>query len=263
MDILEGIAQQAGKPELFLPMTMTLDKLDKIGEQAVKEELVLIGYTEDAASGIIELIKKNNLSDFRLNQKAINGVEALEEVYSFLQEVKTHNEISFDPSLARGLGYYTGCIVEVIPTTIKMGSLGGGGRYDNLTGVFGLEGVSGVGISFGADRIYDVMNELSLFPYDLNTSVQILITALDLESLKHGFSLAGKLREKNVSVDVYPEFTKLKKSFKYAEDLKIPNVLIIGEEERLKEIYPVKDQISGIQEYLKIESIIDRFSRPI
>ncbi|HQX43485.1 MAG: histidine--tRNA ligase [Saprospiraceae bacterium] len=262
-DILEGIAQQAGKPELFLPMTMTLDKLDKIGEQAVKEELVLIGYTEDAASGIIELIKKNNLSDFRLNQKAINGVEALEEVYSFLQEVKTHNEISFDPSLARGLGYYTGCIVEVIPTTIKMGSLGGGGRYDNLTGVFGLEGVSGVGISFGADRIYDVMNELSLFPYDLNTSVQILITALDLESLKHGFSLAGKLREKNVSVDVYPEFTKLKKSFKYAEDLKIPNVLIIGEEERLKEIYPVKDQISGIQEYLKIESIIDRFSRPI
>lgn len=132
-------------------------------------------------------------------------------MFSFLGDVETYNHISFNPSLARGLGYYTGCIFEVIPTSIKMGSLGGGGRYDNLTGIFGLDGVSGVGISFGADRIYDVMHELELFPEDLNSSVQILITALDENSLKHGFSLAGKLRKSKISVDVYPEFTKLKK----------------------------------------------------
>ncbi len=259
-NILEGISKHAGNPDLFVSMTTTLDKLDKIGEEAVKKELVLIGFEETAANEIIELTKKTELKDFCLNEKAENGVHAIEEVFSFLGEVETYNHISFNPSLARGLGYYTGCIFEVIPTSIKMGSLGGGGRYDNLTGIFGLEGVSGVGISFGADRIYDVMHELELFPEDLNSSVQILITALDENSLKHGFSLAGRLRKSNVCVDVYPEFTKLKKAFKYAEDLKIPNVLIIGEEERLKEIYPVKNQLNGVQEYLTLDSIVDRFT---
>ncbi|HEX5626182.1 MAG TPA: His/Gly/Thr/Pro-type tRNA ligase C-terminal domain-containing protein, partial [Saprospiraceae bacterium] len=148
---------------------------------------------------------------------------------------------------ARGLSYYTGCIFEVVPTSIQMGSLGGGGRYDNLTGVFGLPGVSGVGISFGADRIYDVMNELNLFPDTLGQSSRALFISLDEASLLTAFEWATRLREAGIAAEVYPEAAKIKKQFAHAEQLQVPFVIIIGEEERKQGRAKVKNQTTGDQ----------------
>jgi histidyl-tRNA synthetase len=259
--VLEGMAEQAGRPELFMTMTLIIDKLDRIGAEAVQAELVRAGFEESRAAWILGLLggEEASLSDFEFNARASEGIRAIKKVQEYVQEAGLTHQLVFTPALARGLSYYTGCILEVIPVGIKMGSLGGGGRYDNLTGVFGLPGVSGVGVSFGADRIYDVMEEKALFPEGLDTPAQILIVSLDDDSHRHGFGLASRLRAAGIQTDLYPEAAKLKKQFKYAEDLGIPFVLIVGEEERQKGQYPLKDQKTGAQRILSEKEIIGQF----
>ncbi|MBK7230777.1 MAG: histidine--tRNA ligase [Saprospiraceae bacterium] len=260
--ILEGLAEYAGRLDLFMQMTLIIDKLDKIGKDAVCEELIVAGFEAEKANEILALLESNDLLDrFDLGSISSKGVATIKEIQSYFQDTKLSNPLEFRPSLARGLSYYTGCILEVVPQNIKMGSLGGGGRYDNLTGVFGLPGVSGVGISFGADRIYDVLEEQNLFPEGLSVSTQLLIICLDEVSHKHGFTLASRLREKNISTELYPEPTKIKKQFKYAEDLKIPYVLIVGEEERTSKIYNLKNQIDGSQRKVGEEELVGIISQ--
>ena len=253
--ILEGIAEQAMCADRFMSMTMILDKLDKIGEEKVKEELINIDITEEHANWILNQIQKKDLGDFRFNEKAIQGSTAIEKVKNLFDKAVKYNTLEFDCSLARGLSYYTGCIFEVVPTSIKMGSLGGGGRYDNLTGVFGLHGVSGVGISFGADRIYDVMEELNLWPESLVSPMKAIIMCLDESSLDYGFNLMSELRQEGISIDMYPEAAKLKKQFKYAEDLKIEYAIFIGETERNTGIVNIKNLKSGDQQSVKRDEL--------
>ncbi len=245
--ILEGIAKEAGCENQFMAMTLELDKLDKTGKEEVLKALMRLGIDDNKAEWILEAIKKSEFKDFDFNDIAMMGIQEIKKVFEFNQSYSFVNEIKFDASLARGLSYYTGCIFEVLPTSISMGSLGGGGRYDNLTGVFGLPGVSGIGISFGADRIYDVMEELKIFPEDLNRSVQALFISLDDLSLSWSFQQATELRIQGIAVDVYPEIAKIKKQFAYAENLSIPFVIIVGENERQTGIVNIKNQKTGEQ----------------
>lgn len=246
--ILEGIAKEAGCEDQFMTMTLELDKLDKIGKDGVLNSFLQIGINETKANWILDIINESEIDKFNFNDLAQLGVKELQTVFDFNQGYAFRNEMKFDASLARGLSYYTGCIFEVLPTSLKMGSLGGGGRYDNLTGVFGLPGVSGVGISFGADRIYDVMEELNLFPENLNHSVQALFINLDAKSLAWSFQLATQLRQQGIAVEVYPEISKIKKQFAYAENLSIPYVMIIGEDERKAGKVNIKNQKTGEQQ---------------
>ena len=163
-------------------------------------------------------------------------------------------------SLARGLTYYTGCIIEVQANDYEIGSIGGGGRYDNLTGSFGLDGVSGVGISFGAARIYDVMDGLKLFPESVDRMLQILILAIDDEAHSYAFQFLSKLRERGVSADLYPEPTKIKKQMKYADKINVPHVIIIGSEEMQSGQFTLKNMKSGDQSTMDLEQLIERFS---
>lgn len=254
--ILEGIAIQAGCQDQFMAMTIAIDKLDKIGVDGVTKELEYIGITPETSTWILSQLKQTHLDTFKFNDKATLGVHEMNTALDYLKNTGTHNEVVFDATLARGLSYYTGCIFEVVPTTIKMGSLGGGGRYDNLTSIFGLNGVSGVGISFGADRIYDVMQELGLWPTSLEVSVKVLFMALDDQSHRHAFDLAQQCREAGIPVDIYPDPGKLKKQFKFAEDLKIPFLVILGEDEVKTGRYNLKNQSNGEQTSYSIEEII-------
>jgi histidyl-tRNA synthetase len=253
--ILEGIAQHAGCDNQFIGMTVALDKLDKTSPENVIASLVNLGIEETQSKWILEIIKENNYEVFKFNAVAETGISEIQKVFELNAFCEFKNEIVFDASLARGLSYYTGCIFEVLPLEIKMGSLGGGGRYDNLTGVFGLPGVSGVGISFGADRIYDVMEEAALFPGDLEKAVTALFISLDDESLKWSFHQASLLRKKGIPVDVYPDVVKIKKAFQYAESLAIPYVIIVGEEERKQEEVNIKELKTGNQFRVKVADI--------
>lgn len=255
--ILEGVAIHAGRKDLFIPMTVTLDKLDKIGEEKVIEELVRLGFENEKAIQVLNLTQSSELKDFNLNEKSSEGVHSIQKILEYCKIAGTDlSSVSFNSSLARGLSYYTGAIFEVVPQGIKMGSLGGGGRYDNLTGVFGLEGVSGVGISFGADRIYDVMEELGIFPSAVNQSIEVLILSLDDEGHLYGFGLAARLKNAGIKAEVYPEPGKLKKQFKYAEDVKALNILVIGDEERNSHVYKLKNQASGKEAVLDENALI-------
>jgi histidyl-tRNA synthetase len=253
--ILEGIAIEAGCENQFMKMTLELDKLDKTGPEQVIKSLTEIGISNQKAEWILEIIQIKDLDAFRFNQRSELGISDIQQVLHFNAAYQFKNKFLFDASLARGLSYYTGCIFEVVPAIHKMGSLGGGGRYDNLTGVFGLKDVSGVGISFGADRIYDILEESQLFPADLGKAYQALFISLDEESLKWAFHLASQLRQNNVAVDVYPEVSKLKKQFAYAENLSVPYVIIIGEAERLEKMVNIKNQKTGEQTRVKASEI--------
>ncbi len=241
-------------------MTLELDKLDKIGMDEVKKNLMQLGITADKADWILKITASENLEDFNFNDLAIQGKNELQQIQSFNTNYSYAQQLKFSASLARGLSYYTGCIFEVLPTTIKMGSLGGGGRYDNLTEVFGLPGVSGVGISFGADRIYDVLDEQNLFPTEISQAVRALFISLDEPCLQVSFELAGNLRKAGIPVEVYPEAAKIKKQFSHAEKLAVPFAIIIGEEERTSQTALVKNQLNGQQERVAFNELVNYIS---
>ena len=263
--ILYGISEIAGIPEKFRDLTTIIDKLDKIGMDGIRREMYEHGFAPDVISQVDEILTKaqnilfgtTTIEELRMllnkSEVGINGLGEIQRVARLLENVTLRNEVRFDPTLARGLSYYTGCIFEVAAQGIQMGSIGGGGRYADLTGVFGVPGLSGVGISFGADRIYDVMSELNLFPESLSESVQVLLAAFDEATHEYAFGCAARLRAAGLSVELYPEPGKLKKQFEYAAKRNVPFVAIVGETEMQSETLMLKDQKTGEQQAMTVE----------
>lgn len=260
--VLYGIAEAAGIPDRFMDMTVAIDKLDKIGPQGVCAEMQQRGIAEQAIDRVEQILGVSDLEALRTHlahsPEGIRGLDEIAELYRYFDPAAAHNEVRFDLTLARGLTYYTGCIFEAQAKGVQMGSIGGGGRYDNLTGTFGLEGVSGVGISFGADRIYEVMKELGLFPEKAADSLQLLLVATDEQAHYHAFRLLGQVRAAGIHADLYPQAAKLKKQMQYANNRQVPYVAIIGSEEMAAGEVSFKDMASGEQARLKPEVMIER-----
>ena len=261
--ILAGLAELAGAPELMMDITIAIDKLDKIGEEGVTKELRERGIGEESIETIRRFLGETDLDKVAglLDGSEIGkrGIAELREV--FAAAGTTENRLEFDVTLARGLNYYTGCIYEVAVDTdahpgIKMGSIAGGGRYDDLTGIFGGRDLSGVGISFGAERIYDVLLDLDAFPDTTTIDLEYLIVCLDENTLPHGFQLAGRLRAAGLNTDLYPRATKLNKMLKYADQRGAPRVIIIGSREAASGRYAVKTMATGEQLELTVDQII-------
>ena len=258
--VLYGIAEAAGVAERFTDMTVAIDKLDKIGLEGVRKELAGRGFSEDAVAAIEKTLAAPSWESLRPvfagSETGRLGLDELERVFRFLEKTLLQNEVRFDITLARGLTYYTGCILEVAANGVQMGSIGGGGRYADLTGVFGMPGLSGVGISFGADRIYDVLDMLDRFPDTLDESVRILFMAFDEPSHEYAFACVSRLRAAGIPAELYPEPGKLKKQFEYAAKRSIPFVAIVGETEMQTGLIPVKDQQTGEQRTMPVEELI-------
>ncbi|MDX1910724.1 MAG: histidine--tRNA ligase [Saprospiraceae bacterium] len=249
--VLYGIAEAAGIADRFVDMTVAIDKLDKIGMDGVRKELNERGIGGEAIAVIEKILQTPEIEALKsilsASETGLKGLEELEQVFRLLSKTTLKNELQFDITLARGLSYYTGCIFEVAAKNYQMGSIGGGGRYADLTGVFGVPGLSGVGVSFGADRVYDVLEGLGLFPENLSESVKIMLASFDESSFEYAFQCATSLRAAGVAVDIYPEPGKLKKQFEYAAKRNIPFVGIAGETEMQSGTLTVKDQKTGEQ----------------
>ena len=267
--ILSGISEVIGMADKFTEFCVAIDKLDKAGKEKVFEELIEKGCSQEGLDKLSNLLKTpsyeqlNVLSEYLASSP--NGMKGLEEVNELITGLGSNNlnqlHFKFDLSLARGLTYYTGTIIEVKPTSVKMGSITAGGRYDNLTGIFGLDGVSGIGISFGLDRIYDVLEELQLFPENIENNTKLMLACFDKESLLKAISVATTLRQANVSTSLYPEAAKLKKQFQYANRMNIPFVVVIGPEELEKGIFSLKNMVTGEQQEMTLNEIIVHLDR--
>lgn len=259
--VLYGIAEAAGIADRFVDMTVAVDKLDKIGIDGVKKELGERGIPDSAIHFLEKILKNGDFQTLKpllaSSETGMNGIAELEQVFKLIAKTSLQNELAFDVTLARGLSYYTGCIFEVAAKNFAMGSIGGGGRYADLTGVFGVPGLSGVGVSFGADRIYDVMEGLSLFPDNLSESVKIMLASFDEPSFEYAFQCATRLRTAGISCEVYPEPGKLKKQFEYAAKRNIPFIAILGDTEMQQGTMTVKDQKSGEQWTASVAEVID------
>ena len=262
--ILNGIAEAAGIPDKLTDMTVAIDKLDKIGADGVRKEMQERGIPETAVDRIEAILKNTSLealrSELAASETGLKGVAELETVFDYLSGLRINNELAFDVTLARGLSYYTGCIFEVQALGVQMGSIGGGGRYDDLTGIFGLPNVSGVGVSFGAERIYDVMEELNLFPADNPASLKVLFMAFDEATHRYAFRCLTQLRAAGINADIYPEPGKLKKQMKYANDRQVPYVILVGEDEMQTGKLALKDMASGEQAVLGVEEVIGKLA---
>jgi histidyl-tRNA synthetase len=242
-------------------MTVAIDKLDKIGLDGVVNELEQRGFDNTATDTIKDLLTTADLESLKLKlQHTPSGQEGfaeLDTVNSYLEGYNFVNTRLFDPTLARGLSYYTGCIFEVKANGVAMGSIGGGGRYANLTGAFGLPGLSGVGISFGADRIYDVLTAIDGFPADLANDLTLLFVAFDADSHRYAFQTATQLRLAGVAADVYPEPVKIQKQMKYANERGVPFVAICGSDELAQRTVMLKNMTTGTQETVSVDQLAD------
>jgi histidyl-tRNA synthetase len=258
--ILAGIAEVAGITDKFTDMTVAIDKLDKIGPDGIRNEMLKREISDEAIDKITSILEITSIEGLKTvfadSETGKKGVEEIEAVYQYLDADAAKNEIKFDITLARGLSYYTGCIFEVSANNVKMGSIGGGGRYDDLTGIFGLKNVSGVGVSFGAERIYDVMEELNLFPKKDRAALKVLLIAFDDETHRYAFKTLGYLRAGGINADLYPEPTKMQKQMKYANVRKVPYTIIIGSNEMESGKLTLKNMKEGTQEQLTIEEIV-------
>ena len=270
--ILAGIAEVIGAPDKIVDITVAIDKLDKIGVEAVNAELKERGLTDEAVqalqpvlnqeSGIKNQDKLASLKEYLASSEiGLKGVEEMEEIFEELSIVNCQLSIELDLCLARGLNYYTGAIFEVKALDAQIGSITGGGRYDNLTGIFGLPGVSGVGISFGADRIYDVLTELDLFPKELLTTTQVLFATFGNDELHYALSWAKELRAAGKTVEVYPEPTKMKKQMGYADAKGIPFVAIVGGDEMAQNKVMLKNMTTGEQKLVEFDELIKSINR--
>lgn len=269
--ILAGIAELIGAQNKLIDFTVALDKLDKIGEAKVKEEMLNKGISDEGISKLQPLF--NLTGDFneqlqslksilKTSVEGLSGVEELEFIASSVASIglKTAS-LQMDVTLARGLNYYTGAIFEVsAPEFVEMGSIGGGGRYDDLTGIFGLKDVSGVGISFGLDRIYLVLKELNLFPTDKTTSTKVLFTNFGTEESLYCLKAIALLRSKSIATELYPDPAKLKKQMAYCNKRDIPFVIMVGASEMAQKKYMYKDMGSGEQQLLTLEELIKKVS---
>ncbi len=263
--ILAALAELCGGSEKMVDITVAIDKLDKIGLEKVKEELTQRGLTAEQISIIEKYLLITGSNEEKLQQiksllgeseTAKQGIEELETIN--LQS--TISNLQFDFTLARGLNYYTGIIFEVKAKNVQMGSIGGGGRYDDLTGLFGVPNIPGVGISFGVDRIYDVMEELKLFPAGVHTGTKVLFFNLGDAESKKAFELMQQLRSKNVACELFHENSKFDKQFKYAEKKQIPFIVILGTKELENGTCNVKELATGVQESLSFDALLQKFS---
>ena len=265
--VLSGIAETIGEPDKIVDITVAIDKIDKIGIDNVNAELLDKGISQKAVEQLQPVLTLSGSNEDKLNSLAtllansevgMKGIEELRFVMNKTNEIGVKATIDLDPSLARGLNYYTGTIIEVKALDVEIGSITGGGRYDNLTGVFGLDNVSGVGISFGADRIYDVLNQLDLYPDATRTTTKVLFVnfgeAEATASLKH----IKKLRASGISAEIFPESSKMRKQMGYANDNGIPFVAIIGETELANGTIMLKDMNLGTQQPLTIDEVIEK-----
>jgi len=266
--ILSGIAEIIGEADKITDITVAIDKLDKIGLEKVNEELASKGIPQKAIEQLQPIILLQGTNEVKLSilktvlkdsETGIQGVNELEFILNKLKIVGVGCELDLDLTLARGLHYYTGAIIEVKALDVQIGSISGGGRYDNLTGIFGLSGVSGVGISFGADRIFDVLNQLDLYPKDSIQNAQILFVNFGEKEEGYILPLISKMRQNNISTEIYPEAAKMKKQMSYADSNKIPYVAIAGENEINEQKITLKDMMSGEQKLLSIEDCISLF----
>jgi histidyl-tRNA synthetase len=265
--LLTGIAEVSGEVDRIVDITVAIDKLDKIGEEGVLEELKSKGISENAIERIKPLFQLKGTNREKLNlmrtflsasEIGLKGIEELEFVLNSIQKIGLdRGEVEFDVTLARGLNYYTGAIFEVKAHDVKMGSICGGGRYDDLTGLFGLKGLSGVGISFGADRIYDVLNELDLFPKEVNSGLTVLFVNFGEKEVEKCLELANDLRKKGIDCEIYPSASKLQKQMKYANDRGVKFTILLGENELNNETLVLKNMDSGEQVSLKFKDLAD------
>lgn len=265
--ILTGIADIIGAQGKEGPLCVAIDKLDKIGREKVEEELLSNGFSENNIALLEPMFGlqssqnpfeslKNWLSDSEIGLK---GVAELEEVWAMVEKSGLVNpKIQLDITLARGLSYYTGAIFEVKANGVQIGSISGGGRYDNLTGTFGVPGLSGVGISLGVDRIYDVLEELNLFPDQHETSTKVLISNFDKEGFDYGLTLLPLLRKAGINSELYPDAVKLKKQLDYADRKKIPFVILLGSEEITSGLLTLKNMKSGEQIKLSADNLVEK-----
>ncbi|MDE6262207.1 MAG: histidine--tRNA ligase, partial [Muribaculaceae bacterium] len=263
--VLAGIAELIGEPDKIIDITVAIDKLDKIGLDAVKAELAERGLSAEAIAALEPLLQIDGTVEERLEklgQLLANveigrkGVEELTEIIAGVKSLGLRAELDLDVSLARGLNYYTGAIIEVKALDVAIGSITGGGRYDNLTGVFGMPGLSGVGISFGADRIYDVLNQLDLYPADLLSGAKLLFLNMGNAESAAAMKMLAKARQAGISAEIYPDSAKMKKQMSYADAKKIPFVAIIGESEMAEGKLTLKNMTSGEQSLVTIDEAI-------
>jgi histidyl-tRNA synthetase len=263
--ILSGIAEIVGEADKLSDITITIDKMEKIGLENVNEELMSKGISEQAIKKLQPIIlltgsrtEKFSILEQELKQSSI-GVKGLEEIntiFSYLSDLDLSSVVEFDLTLARGLNYYTGAIIEVKAKDVTIGSLCGGGRYDDLTGIFGLPDVSGVGISFGADRIYDVMEELHLFPEETRSTTQVMFINFGRNEESHCLPILDDVRKAGINAEIYPESGKLKKQMAYADKKNIPFVVLIGADEISNKTAIIKDMKKGEQVSLSIDDLI-------
>lgn len=263
--LLEGIAIHIGAEDHFKALTIAVDKLDKIGFDGVAKELAGIGLNESQLSDLQSFMTKSELTSARLdeldaalsgNEKAAEAIADLREIVGMLETIKWPGKISLDGTLARGLDYYTGCIFEAVIPDSGIGSVSGGGRYDDLTGIFGLKDMSGVGISFGIDRLYDIMLDRSLFGEAEQSTTKVMLAHFDQESRTYCMQLGADLREAGIASEVYPDVKKLKKQLDYANARNIQYVVVIGSQEMESGAFELKNMFTGDKTSCNREELI-------
>jgi histidyl-tRNA synthetase len=271
--ILSGLAELCDAREKESSLFVAIDKLDKIGVEKVKEELRSRGFSENSLTVLFDILQAKGTTREKLEllsgqftgiSTGQKGVADVKEVLELLSSFNANEEhVEFDIALARGLSYYTGCIFEVKINKVSIGSVGGGGRYDNLTGVFGLPGVSGVGFSFGVDRLYDALEELKLFPKEAQISTRVLITHFDETCKRFGLGVLNQLREKGIASEIYPDSVKIQKQFEYANKKLTPYVVVIGPDEMKTGVLAFKNMKTGEQRKISLPDIISELTRAI
>jgi histidyl-tRNA synthetase len=270
--VLNGVAEMIGAGGKETALFVAIDKLDKIGEEKVKEELVSKGFTPENLPPLFELLnvdgsvaEKINVlkTKFANSEQGKKGLGDIETVFDIAKKLGCDiSRVDFDIPLARGLSYYTGCIFEVKINRASVGSVSGGGRYDNLTRAFGdKENLSGVGFSFGVDRIYDAMEELGIFPRHTQVSSKVLICHFDNESMVYGLGVVAKLRREGIASEIYPDVSKIKKQLDYANKKQIPYAMVIGSDEMTSGLIALKNLETGEQEKLQLDHIIERLKQ--
>ena len=267
--ILAGIAEYIGQPDKIVDITVAIDKLDKIGVEAVNAEMLANGICQDAVDKLQPILTMSGTNVEKLETIAqtiatseigVKGVEETRFILEKIEAVGLKNELQLDLTLARGLNYYTGAIFEVKAKDVAIGSITGGGRYDNLTGIFGMPGLSGVGISFGADRIYDVLNTLDLYPQNATQATQVLFINFGEAESDYCLPIASQVRAAGISVELYPDCAKMKKQMAYANAKGIPFVVLAGESEINQGKVTLKNMLTGDQQLVSAEELIAKIT---
>lgn len=265
--VLAGIAEIIGETGRLVDITVAIDKLDKIGLEKVRQELAERGLSREAIEKLEPILAVKGSNNEKLaslremlkdSETGLRGVEEIETVLRLVGALKLETSVELDLTLARGLNYYTGAIFEVKALDVEIGSITGGGRYDDLTGIFGMPGMSGVGISFGADRIFDVMNQLELYPEEVSVATQVLFVNFGDKEAAHCLKLAAELRSKGIKTEVYPDNAKMKKQMAYADKKQIGYVALLGENEIAKGLITLKDMHSGEQSSITLDEVVER-----